>query len=204
LRAGGVFFVIRIGIMGAPCTGKTTLAKELSIEIQYRWHRIAEYIDEYARQFVARFGTPTVYDQYFFFEQQLKKEQQAGPKTEFLITDSPCYLSYIYGSKVMDSHSAKDRVYFLALVERLAEHLHRYDHTFYLPVTDNPVEEDGMRIHTTEDIRADIDRRIQGFFAIYSLPYHTVNGSLEERRAAIIEILRPDLERNVKNLKKEA
>jgi len=196
--------VIKIGIMGAPCTGKTTLAKELSVELQYRWRRMAEYIDEYARQFVARFGTPTVYDQYFFFEQQLKKEQQISPKTEFLITDSPCYLSYIYGSKVMDSRNAKDRVYFLALVERLAEHLQRYDYTFYLPVTDNPVEEDGMRIHTSEDIRRDIDRRIQGFFAIYSVPHRTVSGTLEERLEAIVEALRPELEKRVENLSKEA
>jgi nicotinamide riboside kinase len=196
--------VIKIGIMGAPCTGKTTLAKGLSVELQYRWRRLAEYIDEYARQFVARFGTPTVYDQYFFFEQQLKKEQQVSAKTEFLITDSPCYLSYIYGSKVMDSRSGKDRLYFLALVERLAEHLHRYDYTFYLPVTGNPVEEDGMRIHTTEDMRRDIDRRIQGFFAIYSVPYHTVDGTLDERLAAIVETLRPELEKRVENLSKEA
>jgi nicotinamide riboside kinase len=196
--------VIKIGIMGAPCTGKTTLAKQLSVELQYRWHRLAEYIDEYARQFVAQFGTPTVYDQYFFFEQQLKKEAQVSPRTEFLITDSPCYLSYIYGSKVMDTRNEKDRLYFLALVERLAEHLHRYDYTFYLPVTDNLIEEDGMRIHTTEDTRMDVDRRIQGFFAIYSLPYHTVNGTLEERLSQIVQMLRPELERGVRSLKREA
>lgn len=196
--------MIKIGIMGAPCTGKTTLAKQLSVELQYRWQRVAEYIDEYARQFVARFGVPTVYDQYYFFEQQLKKEAQVSSRTEFLITDSPCYLSYIYGSKVMDTRNGKDRLYFLALVERLAEHLHRYDYTFYLPVTDNLVEEDGMRIHTTEETRVDVDRRIQGFFAIYGVPYHTVNGTLEERTRQIIAVLRPELESSVNSLKREA
>ena len=74
--------MIKIAIMGAPSTGKTTLAKELSIHLLYRKGKLAEYIDEYARQFVARFGLPTIYDQYFFFEQQLKKEQAVSPKTE--------------------------------------------------------------------------------------------------------------------------
>lgn len=196
--------MIKIGIMGAPCTGKTTLAKLLSVELQYRWQRNAEYIDEYARQFVARFGLPTVYDQYFFFEQQLKKESQISSKTEFLITDSPCYLSYIYGSKVMDTRNGKDRLYFLALVERLAEHLQRYDYTFYLPATDNAIEEDGMRIHVTEESRMDVDLRIRGFFAIYNVPYHVVKGSLEQRLEQIIGILRPELGKNVQALKREA
>lgn len=196
--------MIKIAIMGAPSTGKTTLAKELSIHLLYRKGKLAEYIDEYARQFVAKFGVPTIYDQYFFFEQQLKKEDRISPKTEFLITDSPCYLSYIYGSKVMDVESGKDRLYYLALVERLMEHLHRYDYTFYLPVTDNSVEEDGMRIHVTEDTREDIDRRIRGFFAIYSVAYHTVEGTLDERLGRMVDLLRPALERNVATLKREA
>lgn len=181
--------MIKVAIMGAPSTGKTTLAKELSIHLLYRKGRLAEYIDEYARQFVAKFGTPTIFDQYFFFEQQLKKERAVSEKTEFLVTDSPFYLSYIYGSKVMNRESEKDRLYFHALVERLLEHLNDYDHVIYLPADDRCLQDDGMRIHTSVFDQKDVDDRIRGFFSIYNISYHIVIGNLEERLQKCCKII---------------
>jgi len=172
--------MIKVAIMGAPSTGKTTLAKELSIHLLYRKGKLAEYIDEYARQFVARFGMPTIFDQYFFFEQQLRKEAAVSAKTEYLITDSPFYLSYVYGSKVMDRESEKERFYFHALIERLLEHLNDYTHVIYLPVSQERLQADGMRIHTDLFDIQDVDKRIHGFFSIYNISYHTVQGTLEE------------------------
>jgi len=181
--------MIKIAIMGAPSTGKTTLAKELSIHLLYRKGKQAEYIDEYARQFVAKFGLPTIYDQFFFFEQQLKREQAISPKAEYLVTDSPFYLSYIYGSKVMDRENEKERLYFHALVERLLEHVNDYDHVIYLPADAGRLQEDGMRIHTTVFDQKDVDDRIRGFFSIYNIDYKPVNGTLEERIQKCCDII---------------
>jgi len=181
--------MIKVAIMGAPSTGKTTLAKELSIHLLYRKGKLAEYIDEYARQFVARFGVPTIFDQYFFFEQQLKKERAVSEKTEFLITDSPFYLSYVYGSKVMKRENEKDRLYFHALVERLLEHVNDYEYVIYLPVSQDRLKPNGMRIHTDIFDIQDIDNRIRGFFSIYNITYHTVTGTLEESIKKCCEII---------------
>ncbi len=184
--------MIKIAIMGAPSTGKTTLAKELSIHLLYRKGKQSEYIDEYARQFVAKFGVPTIYDQYFFFEQQLKKEHAVNPNAEYLVTDSPFYLSYIYGSKVMNRESEKERLFFHALVERLLEHVNDYDYVIYLPADDSRLQKDGMRIHTTVFDQKDVDDRIRGFFSIYNIDYKTVTGTLEERIQKCCEIIGVD------------
>jgi len=193
--------MIKIGIMGAPSTGKTTLAKELSIHLLYHKGKLAEYIDEYARQFVARFGVPTIFDQYFFFEQQLKKERAVSPTTEYLVTDSPFYLSYIYGSKVMNRDSEKDRLYFHALVERLLEHVNDYDYVIYLPSSDGHLQADGMRIHTTVFDQQDVDERIRGFFSIYNIHYHTVTGTLADRIEKCCEIVGVDQAGNKRTLR---
>ncbi len=181
--------MIKVAIMGAASTGKTTLAKELSIHLLYRKGKIAEYIDEFARQFVARFGMPTIYDQYFFFEQQLKKEHAVSDKTEYLVTDSPFYLSYIYGSKVMDRECEKERYYFHALVERMLEYINEYHHVIYLPADDANLQEDGMRIHTSEFDQQDVDERIRGFFSIYNVKHERVTGTLEERIRKCCDII---------------
>lgn len=182
--------MIKIGIMGAPSTGKTTLARELTNHLIYRTRHSAEYIDEYARQFVSRFGVPTIFDQYFFFEQQLKKERRVSDRTEYLVTDSPFYLSYIYGSRVLNRESEKDKLYFHALTERLLENINGYDYLFYLPAGGGRLEEDGMRIHTTSEDQIDVDERIRGFFSIYNILYYEVAGTLEERLIKCCEILK--------------
>ena len=171
--------MIKVAIMGAPSTGKTTLAKELSIHLLYRRNKLAEYIDEYARQFVARFGTPTIFDQYYFFEQQLKKESAVSEKTEYLITDSPFYLSYIYGSKVLKRECEKNASTFMPWSKDC------WNTSTITPMSSiylsrkNGCRQMGCASYHIFDLQ-DIDDRIRGFFSIYNIHHHTVSGTLEE------------------------
>jgi hypothetical protein len=74
----------------------------------------------------------------------------------------------------------KERINVSRALERLLEHLNDYHHVIYLPVSQERLQADGMRIHTDLFDIQDVDRRIHGFFSIYNISYHAVQGTLEE------------------------
>ena len=175
----------RIGIMGAPCTGKTTLARALTVHLMDKHHKVTEYIDEYARQFIWQYGIPTVADQYFFFDIQLQKEDAVSEKTEYVICDSPIYLAYIYLNLIVDYKNPKDKFYLNSLHRKLLPLMQdRYDYVFYLP-SDGGIIDDGMRFHVTTDEQIKIDSKVKGFLDFYRIEYISLKGTLDVKIAEI-------------------
>lgn len=61
-----------------------------------------------------------------------------------------------------------------------------YDHVFYLPI-EFPLKSDGVRYG--EELQPIIDKDIRVILDFYHIPYHIIEGSVEERYALICVIL---------------
>lgn len=180
--------MIKIGILGAPSTGKTTLAKALSSHVLDKYDVLAEYVDEYARGFVSEYGKPTVFDEYYFLERQLQKESIKS-RAQFMICDSPIFLSLVYGSLVFDHKDPKEAFYFCEIQQRIVENLENYKVLVLIDAEACEPEADGMRLTISREEQLDIDKRIRAFCEMYGLVTLKVQGSLDERIGTICEFL---------------
>lgn len=61
-----------------------------------------------------------------------------------------------------------------------------YDHVFYLPV-EFPLEKDGVRYG--EELQYTVDKEIRLILDFYHIPYHTVEGTIEERYELLCQFM---------------
>jgi nicotinamide riboside kinase len=103
----------RIGFIGVPSTGKTTLARALSANA-YKMPEFArtELVSEYARRFIVEYGTDvTLMDQFRIIKKQCEWEDRVPVEsTDLIITDSPIHISFMYSLDRCDG-SKKDVLY---------------------------------------------------------------------------------------------
>jgi hypothetical protein len=175
---------MKIGFIGCPSSGKTTLAQVISGNLKSRGIQ-CELITEFARPFVKAFGDTTGADQFYILKKQ--RDFENAIQTGVLITDSPCYLSYIYS--LLNIKSNKDRYYATEILHSINDMY--YDLLFYLPFT-NEIEnrvnkKDDFRIHTEINVLKCIDRKIKNFLDLYDIEYFHVPTLLMERPAWILE-----------------
>jgi len=125
----------RICIIGAECTGKTTLAQALALHFNGR------YVPEVLRHFCASHGrTPTQAEQSTLIDLQLAQEDQAEllgcqPGQNLLFCDTAPLLTAVYSQHYFGDHS---------LLER-ARSLHRRYSLTLLLVPDLPWLADGLQ-----------------------------------------------------------
>jgi nicotinamide riboside kinase len=90
------FFKRKIGICGAPSSGKSETAKNLSFVLNTKYEANSFHVTEYATTFLQKYNRlPTVSDQLFIFDGQLNRELNAS-KANIVISDCPVFLSYVY------------------------------------------------------------------------------------------------------------
>ena len=169
--------MIKIGIIGAPGTGKSTLAKELAKSIDFK------YVDEYAREWIARYGeVKTLEEQLLITKTQLYREEKSGNR---IVTDSPIFLGNVYASMLPFNH--KDYLtgrYGLDVLNELQYLLintrDRYLYLFYLPPILDPVD-DGVRVQTTKEDQLYVDNKIIGLLHLYNIDYIKVDCDPKDR-----------------------
>lgn len=180
--------MIRIGIVGAPSTGKTTLAEGISFHYKSngRLNRVA-LITEYAREFVKDFGFPTTADQKHILDKQLENEKMADGAS-LMVTDSPFWLSYVYACHVLNisQNPNRDNYYLNQIHKSIINRLHDYDLLIYLPFDPLFCEKitvtDGQRIHTNPEIISNIDAKILGFMNLHDIEYNVIQETNAEKR----------------------
>jgi len=151
-----------IGFMGAPSTGKTTLAGAMKEYAFVNGNISADVCTEYAREIVFTYGHPKhVYTQYRITTKQIQREEVLkNGASEYIFTDSPVWLGWIYGmlnlkpNSDAEIHTAISDMYELFVINQM----HRY-HTVFLVTNSNP-EDDGCRDMEANKLIADI---IEGF-----------------------------------------
>lgn len=173
--------MLKIGLVAGPGSGKTTLAMGFAAYMKNQsrnWH----FVNEYARDFIDEYkdemskGGPFL--QMLISDEQRRKEDRIHVGAEGFISDSPCFLSWIYSAK----YSTKNKISNRALSEmysRFLDDIGRYDHIFFVK-REKEYLKDGTRSQSLEESN-EIGDHIQSVLKLHGVPFQVVSGTLEER-----------------------
>ena len=172
--------MIRVAFVGAPDSGKTTLAKVLSAELNLAGC-IPAYVHEYARDYITKYHKrpETVAEQFLVFYRQLERENDmCGFSTKIMYTDSPIILPYIYAIDLVKDDKDRDTLTYLYDKTLIAIE-NRYDLIFLLKSFRATVKDD-VRIHDWDRlIRLEI--QIKAFLDLHGLNYTELNQGMNKR-----------------------
>lgn len=115
-----------VGIIGAPCAGKSLTTAEIYARCKLlgiKTGHVKEYIAELFNQ---GWNMESVADQLLIYHEQLHREENFPEETEVVITDSPVLLSYFYGL-LNAKHTVHDEVILSKLYSLFLSNLDRYD-----------------------------------------------------------------------------
>jgi hypothetical protein len=144
--------MIKIGFAGIPGTGKTTQARALSEALaNMHGHSKVEMVKECARDYISKHGQMEhIWEEYKVFDTQLAWEEKIiNSGAEFLITDSPLPLIFMYSSELHNPTDNKSNMVFQDIFKRQlkANINQRYDIIFYCP--------DVLDLDLADGVRAD-------------------------------------------------
>jgi nicotinamide riboside kinase len=165
--------MIRVGIVGVPGAGKTTLARAIASRcrsIEGLQH--IELVQEYARRYIAKYGSITsIFEQYRILEKQIEWEDSVcNDKLELMITDSPIFLGFNYCIDLPKKNS-KEILFFNDIFKKMVKLNYptaRYNLIFHLCPSIKPVD-DGIRPKQQFDEawRANADTMIRSIMNIF-------------------------------------
>jgi nicotinamide riboside kinase len=160
----------KIGICGAPSSGKTETAKSISHLLNTHFHANSFHVLEYATSFIQKYDRhPNAMDQFMLWYSQRAREENAATKANIVISDSPTFLSYIYmmyyQRKPMDNQF---KIYLAKLYKRILEDIDRYNKIIYLRPKN--LTENNVRFQNQEEIH-EIARRIHSFLECHNIPH---------------------------------
>jgi nicotinamide riboside kinase len=166
----------RIGICGPPSAGKTTMSHQLRRLIDDS----CECAKEYARHYIEKNGAPMhVFEQMLIIDGQRKWEMQLSRIYDVVISDSPLFLSYIYGRMLTDVSDCKQKSALVRLYELALEATDEYDAIYLLPP--RAIREDGVRTQDDEDAYK-IYGLIEAFCDNHGIEYtHIPPGTYEDQ-----------------------
>ncbi|TFY97141.1 AAA family ATPase [Ramlibacter humi] len=172
---------MKVALLGAESTGKTTLAGALARALQARGHRVAA-VGEYLREWCEREGrTPRPEEQLPIAEEQERRVDAAAAQADIVIADTTSLMVAIYSAMLFDDGT----LYRFAL-----ERQRGYDLTLVTGL-DIPWVADGLQ-RDGEHVRGPVDELVREALRKASVPYRVVYGTGEDRLA---NALQPVLEK---------
>lgn len=178
-----------ISFMGAPCSGKSTLASGVH-------HRLKEigrnsiFISEMASDFIAEYGIPdTPIDQITIFYKQTNREKMYIGTKEYIICDSSGILNYFYFRKLFKTPlTNKDIATINHLQKEILKTINHWNFIFYLPpMLDNT--EDGIRYQDKEEILK-IDRWIKSYLEMEAIPHFDLSKiNIKDRQEFVLKTI---------------
>ena len=168
--------LLRIAILGAESSGKSTLAEALARRYDTLW------IPEYLREFVDTTGrTPAPHEQILIAKTQIAREIDAAADERanaYLFCDTTPVMTAIYSRYCFGSVDAP-----LAALARS----HRYDLTL-VAMPDCPWVADGLQ-RVSDAVRQDIHKEVLATLEEMETPYVLIAGALEERMEQVAKLL---------------
>jgi nicotinamide riboside kinase len=162
--------VLRIAVVGAECTGKTTLCRELAHSQGGLW------VPEVLREFVDAAGRPPLaHEQAALMAEQVAREEAA------LRTAETARHALVAFDSVPLATALYSRLYFGddALLAKATLHQRRYDLTLVTDI-DLPWEADGLQ-RDGPDVRARFHDLLLDWLAAQGLTYTPIQGSGQAR-----------------------
>lgn len=168
--------LLRIAILGAESSGKSTLAVALARHYETVW------VPEYLREFVDTRGrVPVESDQYPIARTQMEREDTAAREaSRFLFCDTTPLMTALYSR------------WYWGRVDRqlsLLEQRHDYAYTL-VTAPDSPWEADGLQ-RESEAVRLTIHEQVVQMLGERGIAYQLVTGSLEQRVLQATGLLGP-------------
>jgi len=168
--------LLRVAILGAESSGKSTLAAALAERLGTVW------VPEYLREFVETRGrVPVAGDQFFIASTQVAREGEAGASAQgVLICDTTPLMTVLYSRHYFGGEDAP--------LAALAASTH-YDLTL-VTAPDTPWVADGLQ-RESEAVRQLIYRQLLDELVARRIPHHILHGTLEQRLAQTMPLLAP-------------
>jgi nicotinamide riboside kinase len=161
---------MKICLLGAESTGKTTLVHELAAHLNAQG-RSARVVEEYLREWCGREGrTPRPEEQMAIAQEQEARVEAAAAEAEFVLADTSALMVAIYSAILFEDGT----LYRFALERQQA-----YDVTL-LTGLDLPWVADGLQ-RDGPHVREPVDALVREALHKAGVPYRVVYGSGPER-----------------------
>ena len=174
---------LRIAIVGAESTGKTTLASALGAALAQRTGQRVAIVAEWLREWCDAAGrTPRPEEQAAILRQQQEHIDAAAERHAIVVADATGLMVAVYSRLLFGDASLE--------AEAVAWH-HRVGVTL-LTALDLPWVSDGY-IRDGPHVREPVDSALRELLSRNALPYHVVGGAGEARLAQALAALQPAL-----------
>jgi nicotinamide riboside kinase len=161
---------LKIALLGAESTGKTTLARELAAHFA-SIGRSAAAVPEALRDWCRSNGrTPRLEEQMAIAQEQERRVDDALANTEVVIADTTAVMVAVYSALLFEDHG----LYRLAIDRQRA-----YDVTL-LTGLDLPWVADGLQ-RDGPHVQGPVDSLVRDILGKHSIPYRVVYGTGAER-----------------------
>jgi len=173
--------VIRLAIVGAESTGKTTLAAALAPRLAKDSGLRVTWVPEVLREWCQHMGrTPRVHEQAALVRAQHERIEAAAATHDVVICDTTALLTTVYSRMVFADRSLDERA--LALHARMSLTL--------LTALDLPWVADGIQRYGPH-VREPVDRLLRELLIAYRLPWSLVAGHGAARVEAAVDAVAP-------------
>ena len=179
-----------IGFLGAPCSGKSTLASELHTRLKTS-HKNSIFLSEAATDYIAEFGIPSSpIDQMTIYYQQRKMENMYFGSKEYIVCDSSSILNYFYFRKSFTKPLTKNNIASINNIQKeILLSINDWAYLFYVPPITSKNVEDGIRFHNVDEIKK-IDNNILSYLDIENIDYTNLSDiSVDKRVEHILNML---------------
>lgn len=178
-----------ITFIGAPASGKSTLASDVHTELK-KIGKNSIFITEAATDFIAEYGIPnTPIDQVTIFYKQTNRERMFIGSKEFIVCDSSGILNYFYFRKLFQNPlTNKDIAVINHLQKEILKTLSQWNFIFYVPILELD-SDDGIRYQDREQIRQ-IDRWIKNYLEMENIPHIDLSGiDIKMRQDYVVKLI---------------
>jgi nicotinamide riboside kinase len=171
-----------IALIGAECTGKTTLAQELGEALAREGQTVA-VVTEFLREFCDRQGrTPRREEQLAIAHEQMRRIERAAAAHEFVVADTTALMVAVYSEYLFDDRG---------LLAGALQAQSGYALTL-LTAVDIGWQADGHQ-RDGAHVREPVDRLLRNALISAGLPFSVVCGSGPQRGASALAAIRTAL-----------